>query len=70
MSVGNRPINSEGRRRPLKPASIENYEHYLDNRLLPLLGDTRLSEIGNSVLKMLVDKMSAERKPSGDPLWG
>lgn len=53
------------RRRPLKPASIENYEHYLNKRLLPLFGDLPLSEIGNSALKRLVDKMSAEKLPSG-----
>lgn len=53
------------RRRPLKPASIENYEHYLNKRLLPLFGDLPLSEIGNSALKRLVDKMSAETLPSG-----
>jgi integrase len=54
------------RRRPLKPASIENYEHYLNKRLLPLFGDLPLSEIGNSALKRLVDKMSAEKPPSGN----
>ena len=56
------------RRRPPKGASIENYDHYLDKRLLPILGDLPLSGVGNSALKMLVDRMSAERKPSGDPL--
>ena len=56
------------RRRPLKPASIENYEHYLDKRLLPLLGDIPLSEVGNSALKTLVNQMSAEKKRSGQPL--
>lgn len=56
------------RRRPLKPASIENYEHYLDKRLLPLLGDLPLSDIGNSALKKLVEQMSEEVLPSGKKL--
>jgi integrase len=56
------------RRRPLKPASVENYAHYLNRRLLPILGDMPLSDIGNSALKMLVDRMSAETLPSGKKL--
>lgn len=36
--------------------------------LLPLLGDMPLSGVGNSALKMLVDRMSTEKKASGDPL--
>ena len=56
------------RRRPVKPATIANYEHYLDKRLVPILGDMPLSEVGNSALRTLVDHMSAERTPSGEPL--
>jgi integrase len=56
------------RRRPLKPASIENYQHYLDKRLLPFLGDMPLSQVGNSALKTLVDRMSAETLKSGKKL--
>jgi integrase len=56
------------RRRPLKPSSIENYEHYLDKRLLSLLGDLQLSDVGNRALKMLVEHMSTERKQCGEPL--
>lgn len=56
------------RRRPLKPASIANYEHYLNKRLVPLLGDMPLVDIGNSALRKLVDHMSAEVLPSGKKL--
>lgn len=41
------------RRRSLKPATIANYTHYLNKRLLPLLGDLPLSDVGNSALEDL-----------------
>jgi integrase len=49
------------RRRPLKPATIANYEHYLAKRLVPVLGGLPLAEVGNSALRILVDQMSTEK---------
>jgi integrase len=47
------------RRRPLKPATLHNWQNCLDKWLLPALGDTPLAQVGNAALRMLVDKMQA-----------
>jgi hypothetical protein len=46
------------RRRPVKPATIFGWRHSLDKWLLPLIGDTPLRDVGNAVLKRVVDAMS------------
>jgi integrase len=50
---------STRRRKPVKPATIWGWQHALDKWLLPNLGDRTLSEVGNSAMKDLIDKMSS-----------
>jgi integrase len=45
------------RRRPLKPATLLNWQNHLDKWILPTLGDMPLSEVGNTALRGLIDKM-------------
>jgi integrase len=52
---------STRRRKPVKPATIWGWQHALDKWLLPNLGDTALSDVGNAALKELIDKMAAAR---------
>lgn len=47
------------RRRPVKPATIANWRHSLDKWLLPLIGENPLRDVGNAVLKKVIDKMTA-----------
>jgi hypothetical protein len=42
------------RRRPLKPATLHNWQNCLDKWLLPALGETPLAQIGNAALRTLV----------------
>lgn len=46
-------------RRPLKPATLDNWQHALDKWLLPHVGEVPLVEVNNGVLKELVQKMVA-----------
>lgn len=47
------------RRRPVKPATISNWQHSLDKWVLPTLGDRLLADISNGALRELVEKMAA-----------
>lgn len=47
------------RRRPLKPATISNWQHSLQKWVLPTLGDRLLADISNGALKELVETMAA-----------
>ena len=46
------------RRRPLKPATISNWQHSLDKWVLPTLGERLLADISNGALRELVEKMA------------
>ena len=46
------------RRKPVKPATIHGWQQALNKWLLPNLGDMLLSDVGNAVLKKLIDKMA------------
>jgi integrase len=46
------------RRRPLKPATLLNWRNHLEKWILPNLGDMPLSDVGNTALRGLVDKMA------------
>jgi integrase len=48
------------RRKPVKPATIAGWEHLLEKRLHPRLGNTPVGEIGNAALRTLVAGMAAE----------
>jgi integrase len=47
------------RRKPVKPATIFNWQHVLDGWILPNLGDKLMSEVSNGALRELVEKMAA-----------
>ena len=47
------------RRKPVKPATIVGWTCALDKWILPNIGEKPLSEVSNSVLRDLVEKMSA-----------
>jgi integrase len=47
------------RRKPVKPATIFNWQHALDKWILPNIGDKLLAEVSNGVLRELVEKMAA-----------
>jgi integrase len=49
------------RRKPIKPATLSVWRSNLNNRILPILGDMPLSEVGNAAMKQLVDSCSADR---------
>jgi integrase len=51
---------STRRRRPVKPATLVNWSHYLEKRLVPMLGSTPVADVTNAALRLLVDKMAAE----------
>jgi len=48
----------ERRRKPVAASTLETWEACIDNWLNPNIGDLRLSEINNAVLKTVVAKMS------------
>jgi integrase len=52
---------STRRRRPLKPATISNWQHSLNRWVLPTLGDKLLADISNGALRELVEKMAEAR---------
>src|SRR5437660_5900551 len=52
---------STRRRRPLKPATIYGWQHYLDRWILPNLGNKLVSEVGNSALRQFVEILTAAR---------
>jgi integrase len=55
---------STRRRKPVKPATISGWQHSLDKRVLPNLGDLLLADVGNAALKGLIEKMfCAELSP-------
>ncbi len=47
------------RRKPIKPATIANWQHSLDKWVLPHLGDRLLADVSNAALKELVEVMMA-----------
>ena len=47
------------KRRPVKPATIYGWQHCLDKRILPNLGNKLLSEVRNGVLRQFVEILSA-----------
>lgn len=46
------------RRKPVKPATIANWQHSLKKWALPVLGDRLLADVSNGALRELVDKMA------------
>jgi integrase len=51
---------SKRRRKPIKPATLSVWQSNLNNRILPTIGDMPLSDVGNSAMKQIVDKCSAD----------
>jgi integrase len=49
---------SKRRRKPVKPATIFNWQHSLDKWILPMLGDRLLADVSNGALRELVEKMA------------
>ena len=49
------------RRRPAKPATVYGWQHCLDRRILPNLGNKLLSEVRNRALREFVEILSAAR---------
>jgi integrase len=49
---------STRRRKPVKPATIANWQHTLDKWVLPHLGDRLLADVSNGALRELVEKMA------------
>ena len=47
------------RRKPVKPATVANWQHALDKWVLPTLGDKFLGDVSNGALRELVEKMAA-----------
>jgi integrase len=47
------------RRKPVKPATVDNWRHSLDKWILPTLGDRLVADVSNAALRELVEKMSA-----------
>jgi integrase len=45
------------KRKPLKPSTLHNWRYILTNHVLPVLGDTPLSEVGNTAMKGLVEDL-------------
>ena len=50
---------STRRRRPVKPATILAWRYALDKWFLPHIGDKRLADVGNAVLRAMIDKWTA-----------
>jgi len=46
------------KRRPIKPATIHQWRQALDKWVLPNIGDIALAEVGNGVLKQLIETMT------------
>ena len=46
------------KRRPVKPATIYQWRQALDKWVLPNIGDMALAEVGNGVLKQLIETMT------------
>jgi integrase len=46
------------KRRPVKPATIYQWQQALDKWVLPNVGDLELAEVGNGVLKQLIETMT------------
>lgn len=44
----------------MKPATLANWRHLLDKRLIPMLGSIFLGDVGNGALKELVAQLNAE----------
>lgn len=50
---------STRRRKPVKPATVSNWQHALGKWVLPTLGDKFLGDVSNAALRELVEKMAA-----------
>ena len=50
---------SQRRRKPVKPATISGWRDSLNKWVLPHCGDLQLAEVGNAVLKGMIDKLHA-----------
>ncbi|MGC2285106.1 MAG: tyrosine-type recombinase/integrase [Candidatus Acidiferrum sp.] len=46
------------KRKPVKPSTVRGWESYLENHLIPLIGDVTLPHVNNGTLKMLGEKLS------------
>ncbi len=53
---------SERRRRPVRPATIDNYQWLLDSRLLDYFGEMPIADISNGAVKKFVDALVGEGK--------
>lgn len=49
---------STRRRRPVKPATISNWQHSLDKWILPYIGDKLLLDVSNNALRGLIENMT------------
>ena len=47
------------RRKPVRPATVSNWQHALNKWVLPTLGDKFLGDVSNAALRELVEKMAA-----------
>jgi hypothetical protein len=43
------------KRKPIKPVTLVNWQSYLDNHILPVLGDQPIAEVNNASMKRLVE---------------
>jgi integrase len=43
------------KRKPIKPVTLVNWQSYLDNHILPVLGDQPVSEVNSSSMRKLVE---------------
>jgi integrase len=46
--------------KPVKPSVIQNWQSILTNHIVPVLGDTPLSDVRNRAMRTLVDTLSAK----------
>jgi integrase len=45
------------KRKPMKPVTLLNWQSYLDNHVLPVLGDQPIAEVNNASMKKLVQAL-------------
>ena len=45
------------KRKPIKPATLVNWQSYLDNHILPVLGNQPIAEVNNTSMKTLVEDL-------------
>jgi integrase len=54
--------NSERRKRkPIKPATLLNWQSYLDNHIVAVLGDQSIAEVNNASMKKLVEVLVGKK---------